>query len=86
MIHNSTTVLLSQWPGHRLLPRPVIEDLRSGGETLDMSDSVGQDLALAGPPDDVVTPSVGRGATVGRLAFLQTIQGRPGGLRAAGPL
>ena len=79
------SVLLAQRPGHRLLAGAVIEDLRGGGETLDVPDSVGQHLALAGPPDDVVTTRAGRART-GRLAFLETFEGRPGGLWAAGSL
>ena len=78
MIDHTTTVLFSQRPGHRLLTSPVIEDLRGGGETLDMSDSVGEDLALTGPPDDVVTPSSAPRPNTPRLTFLQTFQGRPG--------
>ena len=78
------TVLLAQRPGHRLLARAVIEDLRGGGETLDVPDPVGQHLALAGPPDHVVAARAGRGR-VGRLTFLQTFQGRPW-LGAAGAL
>ena len=80
-------VLLPQRPRHGLLPRGVVENLRGAGETLDVADSVRQHLALARPPDDVVTPGArraGAGAGAGRLAFLQTFQGRPGGLRAAG--
>ena len=52
-----------------------------------MSDPVGQHLALAGPPDDVVTtrPRAGRAGT-GRLAFLETFEGWPGGISGAGAL
>ena len=68
VIHHSA-MLLSQRSGLGLSSSRVVEDLRTGGQTLDVTYSVRQHGALTRPPDHVVAGGGGGG----RLGPLDTL-------------